>query len=50
VYVGALDANNTEQKDMGRMLGKWLFDGCTVEPRFEGIWTADIKPCQCNGQ
>lgn len=47
VAVGALDATRTDNKDMGRIMGKWLSDGCTVSPRFEGTWLAEIKPCQC---
>lgn len=47
VYVGALDARRTDRKDMGRLLGEWLADGCTVEPRFTDTWCETIKPCQC---
>ena len=48
VYVAALDANQTEPKEMSRLLGEWLFNnGYTVEPRFAGTWCETIKPCQC---
>ncbi|EIU1490842.1 hypothetical protein ACTVD7_005554 [Pseudomonas aeruginosa] len=47
VAVGAMDINRTERADAGRLLGKWLYDGCTVEPRFAGTWSAEIGPCKC---
>lgn len=43
--VGAADATRT---DLGRMLGRWLFAGCTVEPRW-GSWHERIEPCSCRG-
>lgn len=46
--VGAMDLTRTECKEAGQILGKWLYDGCTVEPRFIGSWSAAIKPCECN--
>lgn len=45
--VGALDGARTDQKDAGKLLGKWLSDGCTVQPMFDGTWVAEIKPCAC---
>lgn len=45
--VGALDARRTDCKEMGRVLGRWLADGCTVIPQFDGTWVAQIRPCQC---
>lgn len=47
VFIGAMDLNRTDRKDAGRILGEWLFKGCTVEPRFAGTWTAAIEPCKC---
>ncbi|GAA3721349.1 hypothetical protein GCM10022421_32460 [Oceanisphaera sediminis] len=47
VCVGALDANRTEQNDMGKLLGKWLFDGCTVEPLFGHRNEVTISNCRC---
>ncbi|HEQ0021719.1 TPA: hypothetical protein VDW60_003972 [Pseudomonas aeruginosa] len=47
VAVGAMDINRTERADAGRLLGKWLYDGCTVEPRFAGTWSTEIGPCKC---
>lgn len=48
VTIGALDANRTDNKDMGRIMGKWLQEGCTVRPQFAGTWSAHCKPCECN--
>lgn len=45
--IGALDARRTERKDMGQIMGKWLSDGCTVSPRFDGTLVVHIKLCQC---
>ena len=48
VYVGAIDANRTEQKEMSKTLGEWLFKyGLTVEPIFSGTWSVEIKRCKC---
>ena len=45
--VGALDARRTDNKEAGRLLGRWLADGCAVIPQFDGTWVAEIRPCQC---
>ncbi|SNY95516.1 hypothetical protein SAMN04488142_0016 [Halomonas sp. hl-4] len=46
-FTGALSLAGMENKDAGKLLGKWLYDGCTVEPRFGGTWSESIKPCLC---
>lgn len=46
--LGAMDYERTDRKDAGELLGKWLFEGCTVEPRFAGWESEAIKACQCN--
>lgn len=48
VYVGALDPRRTDLEAAGKILGDWLGDGCTVEPRFDGTWSVEIAPCQCD--
>jgi len=50
LYVGALDFSRTDRSDAGRIMGRWLSDGCTVSPRFEGTWEVHIEPCQCGKQ
>lgn len=50
VVVGAMDFNRTERRDAGKILGQWLFDGCSVDPRFEGCWRADVAQCKCNNK
>lgn len=45
--IGAMDITRTERKEAGAILGKWLHDGCTVIPKFEGTWEASVQPCQC---
>ncbi|MCY1544975.1 hypothetical protein D9M68_808900 [compost metagenome] len=47
VVIGAMDINRTDRADAGKLLGRRLFDGCTVEPRFAGTWVAEIGPCRC---
>lgn len=49
-YVGALDAARTDRADMGKILGEWLFKGCTVEPRFTGTWSVELQSCLCPSQ
>lgn len=47
LVTGALDAARTDNKDMGRIMGKWLYDGCTVSPYFSGTMSVEVKRCQC---
>lgn len=47
VITGAMDFERTNRKDAGTILGRWLFDGCTVEPRFESGWCVFVEPCKC---
>ncbi|WP_201766958.1 hypothetical protein [Chrysiogenes arsenatis] len=47
VIVGAMDYDRTDRKDAGQILGKWLHDGCTVEPQFAGTWSVTVKACRC---
>lgn len=47
VTTGAMDLTRTDNVDAGKVLGKWLYGGCTVEPRFDGTWEAQIQRCQC---
>lgn len=48
LVTGALDATRADRKDMGRIMGKWLSDGCAVEPQFDGTWSVEVKVCQCD--
>ena len=47
--VGALDYNRSDRKESGKIIGKWLHDGCTVEPRFDSMWQEIIVSCKCEG-
>lgn len=49
IVVGAMDFERTPRADAGKILGKWLFDGCTVSPRFEGAWSVYVDRCRCSG-
>ena len=45
--VGAMDYIRTERKDAGKIIGKWLAKGCTVQPKFVGIWSVTVTACKC---
>lgn len=45
--VGALDYKRTENKDAGIILGRWIADGCIIEPKFTGDWSCVVKSCIC---
>lgn len=45
--VGAMDLERTGRTDAGKILGQWLFNGCTVAPRFEGTWSVTVESCRC---
>ncbi|MBP1626924.1 MAG: hypothetical protein H6Q00_1399 [Holophagaceae bacterium] len=44
--VGAMDIDRTPQPDKGRILGEWLYHGCTVSPRW-GSWSITLGACKC---
>lgn len=46
--IGALDFIRTDRKEAGKILGGWLADGCTIEPRFKSNWQVTVKQCRCN--
>lgn len=48
LVVGAMDAERTPRADAGKLLGKWLADGCTVAPRFDGTWSVHVRLCKCD--
>jgi hypothetical protein len=45
--TGAMDLERTGHGS-GRLLGEWLMNGCTVEPRFDGAWEVKVYPCTCD--
>jgi hypothetical protein len=45
--IGSMDYNRTDRIEAGKILGGWLADGCTIEPRFESSWTEIITQCKC---
>ncbi len=44
--LGAMDYTRTPRDEAGKMLGSWLHEGLTIEPRW-GTWSATIAPCTC---
>ena len=45
--VGAMDYERTDRKEAGQIFGKWISDGCTIEPRFIGSWSVKVSGCKC---
>lgn len=45
--IGAMDYDRTDRREAGKIIGKWLANGCTIEPRFEGTWTVNVSACKC---
>jgi hypothetical protein len=48
--IGAMDYDRTHIKDAGKLLGRWIADGCIIEPRFEGTWKETITCCSCSSK
>ena len=46
--VGAMDYDRTDRAEAGKLLGKWLADGCTVAPKFTGSWSVHVEACDCD--
>jgi hypothetical protein len=47
VVVGALDYLRSHRRESSEVLGRWLMDGCTVEPRFSPSWRVTVEACRC---
>jgi hypothetical protein len=47
VITGAMDYERTDRKEAGQLLGRWLAEGCTVEPRF-GNFSETVYSCHCD--
>lgn len=45
--VGAIDLERSDRKEAGQVLGRWVAEGLTLEPRFTGTWTCDVRACGC---
>ncbi len=45
--IGAMDYQRTDRKDAGKILGQWIADGCTIEPRFDDTWLVKVTDCKC---
>ena len=46
--VGAMDYTHTDRVEAGKLLGKWLHDGCTIKPKFDNKWSEKITACKCD--
>ena len=47
VVVGAMDAERTDRKAAGEILGQWRRDGLTVKPKFGARWQVQLGPRRC---
>jgi len=45
--VGAMDYENTDRKEAGKLLGLWISEGCSIQPKFDLCWEVTVKPCAC---
>lgn len=45
--VGAVDLDRMERKDLGKLLGLWIFNGYTLIPQFDSCWSAQVTSCKC---
>ena len=48
IVIGAMDIARTSRKEAGQLLGKWLWEGCTVTPQFRNSWTTPVNVCRCD--
>jgi hypothetical protein len=49
VITGAMDFESTGRRDAGKIIGEWLCNGCTIEPRFNHNWSVLVQACKCGG-
>jgi hypothetical protein len=47
IVVGAMDYEQTDRKEAGQLLGRWLHEGCVVTPFFAAEFSIDVGPCNC---
>lgn len=43
-----MDYERTDRQEAGRILGVWLVEGNTIEPRFAGTWSETVERCTCD--
>lgn len=46
--TGAMDYERTDRQEAGKILGVWLVEGNTIEPRFAGTWSETVERCTCD--
>lgn len=45
--VGVIDLERTPRTEAGKLLGKWVSDGCVLAPIFEADFSVNVYPCKC---
>jgi len=45
-----MDYERTDRQEAGKLLGQWIADGCTIEPRFAGNWSTNVTACKCEAK
>lgn len=46
--IGAMDYNRTENRDASKILGRWIADGCIIQPKFDSTWSCKVTHCKCD--
>lgn len=47
VIVGAIDYAQADRIVAGKVLGRWIAEGCIIQPRFAASWSCEIYTCKC---
>lgn len=47
LIIGALDYLRTDRKEAGKIIGKWVHDGCKIIPKFDSSWQSTCNHCAC---
>lgn len=50
VCTESLDLSKMELKDAGKIMSRWLIEGCTIFPFFTGNWPKKPGKCRCDDQ
>lgn len=48
LIIGALDYTRTNRNDAGKIIGKWIHDGCKIIPKFDASWQVTCNVCACD--
>lgn len=46
-FTGAISRIESSREELGKVIGIWLIEGKTIEPRW-GTWCEDLNACSCD--